>query len=168
MTGGSRSGKSRFALERARTLGGPVLFVATGLATDPEMAERIARHRAARPATWKTLEARYDLAAAIQTVWSGERCVLVDEIGTLVANLLVERDADEAAVEREVAALAELAHREGFELIVVSAEVGFGLVPPTPLGRRFRDLVGLANQQLASVADEVVLLVAGIPLWLKR
>ena len=167
VTGGARSGKSRYAQQRARELGGRTLFVATGVATDDEMAERIARHRAERPVDWVTLEAQVDLAAAIAAHWRGEGCVLVEDLGTLVTNLLVEREAGASQVGREVERLIDLpAQRQGL-LIVVSQEVGLGLVPSTPLGRAFRDLLGLANQTLAAAADEVVMVVAGLPLRLK-
>jgi adenosylcobinamide kinase/adenosylcobinamide-phosphate guanylyltransferase len=167
ITGGARSGKSRFARERAAAGGSPVLFVATGLATDPEMAARIARHRAERPAEWTTLEARYDLASALRGRLSGERCVLLDDLAALVSNLLVERSADEREILAEVEELLGLARECSLELIVVSQEVGLGLVPSTALGRKFRDLVGFANQAMAAAADEVLLLVAGLPLRLK-
>jgi adenosylcobinamide kinase / adenosylcobinamide-phosphate guanylyltransferase len=167
ITGGARSGKSRFARERAAAGGSPVLFVATGLATDPEMAARIARHRTERPAEWTTLEARYDLASALRGRLSGERCVLLDDLAAVVSNLLVERSADEREILAEVEELLGLARKCSLELIVVSQEVGLGLVPSTALGRQFRDLVGFANQAMAAAADEVLLLVAGLPLRLK-
>jgi adenosylcobinamide kinase/adenosylcobinamide-phosphate guanylyltransferase len=167
VTGGARSGKSRFARERAAAGAGPVLFVATGLATDDEMAARIQRHRAERPAEWTTLEARCELAAAIRGRLGGERCVLLDDLATLVSNLLLERSAGEDEVLAEVHGLLELVRSRPLELIVVSQEVGLGLVPSTALGRQFRDLVGFANQAMAAAADEVLLLAAGLPLRLK-
>ena len=167
LTGGARSGKSRYALERAKAMQGPVLVLAPGVATDGEMAERIARHRAARPPDWTTLEVRYDLAGAIEAAWQGQRCVLLEDLATLVSNLLVERAAGEQAVQAEVEALLALRTKRGFELIVVSQEVGLGLVPTSRLGREFRDLLGSANQTVAAAADEVLLFVAGLPLRLK-
>jgi adenosylcobinamide kinase/adenosylcobinamide-phosphate guanylyltransferase len=167
VTGGARSGKSRYALERAREVGGQVLFAATGVATDDEMAERIARHRAERPAAWATVEARFDLAAALAPRLADARAVVIEDLGTLVSNLMVERTADEAAVRAEIEALLGLARGSPADWIVVSSEVGLGLVPPTPLGRAFRDLLGTANQLVASAADDVVLMVAGLPLRLK-
>jgi adenosylcobinamide kinase/adenosylcobinamide-phosphate guanylyltransferase len=141
--------------------------VATGVATDPEMADRIARHRAERPPAWRTLEARYNLKTEIEGALADERTVLVEDLGTLVTNLLVERDADDAAVEGEVNGLIGLPPGRGVRLLVVSNEVGWGLVPTTPLGRRFADLLGRLNQRLAAQADEVVVVVAGLPLRLK-
>ena len=167
VSGGLRSGKSRYALERAAAERGPVLFVATGVATDPDMAERIARHRAERPPAWRTLEARYNLKTAIEGALADERTVLVEDLGTLVTNLIVERDAADEAVEAEVDGLIALPAGCRVRLLVVSNEVGWGLVPTTPLGRRFADLLGRANQRLAAQADEVVVVVAGLPLRLK-
>lgn len=167
VTGGARSGKSRYAQQRAKERGGSTLFVATGLATDAEMADRIARHRAERPAAWATLEAPLEVAAAIVDRWRGEACVLLEDLGTLVANLLLDRSAAADQVEAEVERLIELPTQRPTLLIVVSQEVGLGLVPSTPLGRTFRDRLGAANQTLASAADEVVMVVAGLPLRLK-
>ena len=167
VTGGARSGKSHYAQRRAAESGQPVLFVATGVATDEEMAARIDRHRAERPADWRTLEARFDLATAIGTPRPEERCVLVEDLGTLVTNLLVERSADEEIVRAEVENLLRLGREHELDLILVSNEVGLGVVPPSLLGRRFRDLLGTANQHVAAAADEVMLLVAGLPLRLK-
>jgi adenosyl cobinamide kinase/adenosyl cobinamide phosphate guanylyltransferase len=166
VTGGARSGKSRYALQRAQQLGS-TLYVATAPITDDEMAARVQQHRAERPPDWETLESRYDLASAILTRLRDQAGVLVEDLGTLVSNLLVERAADEALVDAEVEALGGLADSHEVTLIVVSQEVGLGVVPPTELGRRFRDLLGRANQRLAARADEVVFVVAGLPMTLK-
>jgi adenosylcobinamide kinase / adenosylcobinamide-phosphate guanylyltransferase len=165
--GGARSGKSRFAVERAAEQGGAVLFVATGVSTDEEMAERIARHREERPADWATIEVRYELAPAIKSAWSGQPTVLLDDISAVVSNLLVERSVGEVEVRSEIEALVALTQAPSFQLIIVSSELGLGLVPPTRLGRQCRDLLGVANQIVAAAADEVVLMMAGIPLSLK-
>ncbi len=167
VTGGARSGKSRYALNRAAAWDPRVLFVAAGVVTDLEMERRIARHRAERSPAWQTLEARFDLGTAITSARSDQRCVLVEDLATVVTNLLVERDADESAVQTEVQTLLAAHRGADFELIVVTNEVGLGLVPTNPLGRQFRDLLGLANQAVAAAADEVVLLVSGLPLKLK-
>jgi adenosylcobinamide kinase / adenosylcobinamide-phosphate guanylyltransferase len=164
--GGTRSGKSRFARERAGA-SRSVLFLATGVATDEDMATRIARHQAERPRDWTTLEARYDLRKSLTDAWHGERCLLLDDFASMVSNLLVERAAAEDDVLAEVLELLDFVRYHSVELIVVSSEVGSGVVPDARLGRQFRDLLGIANQSLASAADEVVLLVAGLPLRLK-
>ncbi|MCC7103777.1 MAG: bifunctional adenosylcobinamide kinase/adenosylcobinamide-phosphate guanylyltransferase [Chloroflexi bacterium] len=166
VTGGSRSGKSRYALSRAAALSDAVLFVATGVETDAEMAARIARHRAERPANWATVEARYELGTAVTGVAAPGTTVLVEDVGTLVTYLLVAREASEADVLAEINQLVGL-KEVGYRLVVVTAEVGLGVVPATPLARGFRDLLGLANQRLATVAEEVVFLVSGLPLTVK-
>jgi adenosylcobinamide kinase/adenosylcobinamide-phosphate guanylyltransferase len=147
---------------------GSALYVATAPITDEEMVARVARHRAERPPDWDTLEAPYELAAAILARLTDQRSILVEDLGTLVSNLLVERAADEAQVDAEVEALSRLPDGRDVTLIVVSQEVGLGIVPATELGRRFRDLLGRANQHLAAQAAEVVFVVAGLPLTLKR
>ena len=167
VTGGARSGKSRYALNLASAWDPQVLFVAAGVVTDLEMERRIARHRAERSPAWETLEAHFDLGAAITSARSDQRCVLVEDLATVVTNLLVERDADESAVQAEVQTLLAAHRSADFELIVVTNEVGLGLVPTNPLGRQVRDLIGLANQAVAAAADEVVLLVSGLPLKIK-
>lgn len=169
--GGARSGKSRYAQSLAAAAGGPVLFVATAApvspAEDPEMAARIARHRADRPRHWTTLEAPLDVVAAVR---SAETLVLVDCVTLWISNLLYEHRALEPASREktilgEVEALAAILRER--QAVAVSNEVGEGVVPETPLAREFRDLQGHANQILAREASRVVLLVAGIPLTLK-
>jgi adenosylcobinamide kinase/adenosylcobinamide-phosphate guanylyltransferase len=167
ITGGARSGKSRCGLDTAAAGPGPVLVIATGVATDGEIAARIAQHQAARPPSWRVLEVRYDLAATIEQTWRGERCLLIEDLPTLVANLLVERSAGQSDVQAELEAILSFAHDRSLDLIVVSGEVGLGIVPEGRLSREFRDLLGLANQYLALVAERVVLMVAGLPLQLK-
>ncbi len=177
--GGARSGKSTFAQRRAGELGGEqVLFVATAGAGDEEMRQRIEKHRRERPAGWQTLEAPQDVGRAIAAHGGMAKVVLVDCLTLLVANRLVSAEDREdredpfapeveAAVTAEVQELAACASRMSSDLIVVSNEVGMGLVPPYPMGRAYRDLLGQANQALAQKADEVYLLVAGIPLAIK-
>jgi adenosylcobinamide kinase/adenosylcobinamide-phosphate guanylyltransferase len=171
--GGARSGKSTFAQGLAGELGGErVLYVATAEAEDEEMRRRIERHRRERPAGWGTLEARRNVGQAIQEGYGDAKAVLVDCLTVLVSNrLLAFEDAFapevEAAVMTEVEELAACAQIVPGSFIVVSNEVGMGVVPPYPLGRAYRDLLGKANQVLARRADEVYLLVAGLPLTLK-
>ncbi|MFQ5507871.1 MAG: bifunctional adenosylcobinamide kinase/adenosylcobinamide-phosphate guanylyltransferase [Leptospirillia bacterium] len=160
--GGARSGKSAFAESLAEPHSA-VRYVATALPADPEMAERIRLHRARRPDHWETVDAGTDLTAALKGVDSGE-LVLVDGIGLwLTALLTAVPDADvEPQLAAGVEALAKLP-----ELIVVSDEVGGGIIPVDPLSRRFRDLMGELNQNLAAACDRVVLVTAGLPLELK-
>lgn len=176
VTGGARSGKSRWAEELARRQGEPVLYVATARVEDPEMAERVRRHRATRPATWETVECPLDAAAALREHGRRARAVLVDCLTLLVSNLLeqasraaggvVARGVEEAVLS-QVEALADAGAALPARVIVVTNEVGSGLVPLSPVARRFRDLAGLANQLLAARAAEVYWLVAGIPVRIK-
>lgn len=173
--GGARSGKSVFAERLATRLGPPATYLATGRAGDEEMARRLAVHRARRPTAWVTVEAPRAAGEALRGVPEG--VVVLDCLSFLVANCLGPAAGDvldeaaeaaaRAAVEGEVAALlAAQAERRG-PLLVVSNEVGLGLVPPYPLGRLYRDLLGWANQTVAAAASDVYLLVAGLPVTLK-
>jgi len=171
--GGARSGKSAFAQQMAQERGGEhVVYVATAEAGDAEMQQRIESHRQNRPAAWRTVEAPRDVAAAILRQTLDAHIVLVDCLTLLVSNLLVQV-ADpfapevEAQIMAQVEALAACTQQLVADLIVVSNEVGLGLVPTYPLGRAFRDIVGRANQALVRQADEVYFMVAGIPMILK-
>ncbi len=177
--GGARSGKSAFAQQLAERALPPVLFVATATASDEEMVARIAVHQAARPPSWRLLETQRHVAAAVRADVCDARTILVDCLSLLVSNLVLSRDVEagdtstagselEAAAQAEVRDLVALARGRGFELIVVSDEVGMSVVPPSPLGRTFRDALGRANQELAAAADAVYLLVAGIPVDVKQ
>jgi adenosylcobinamide kinase/adenosylcobinamide-phosphate guanylyltransferase len=166
--GGARSGKSTFAERRAAESGRPVLYLATATAGDHEMAERIAAHRAARPTHWRTVEAPLDPAAAIREHAHAGDLVLLDCITLWASNrLLAEPAPTDAELVADAEAIAVAARETGADLVAVSNEVGLGLVPPYPLGRRYRDALGRVNQALASRADEAVFLVAGLPMRLK-
>ena len=185
LLGGARSGKSTFAENRASEIGGEnVLYVATSESKDEEMKERVVKHRADRSSAWKTVEAPRNVAQAIRQVRSDAPVILLDCMTFLVANHLMDAAAPEndpfddpsadpfdekieAAVVAEVEALVAYAQEEDVELLVVSNEVGLGLVPPYELGRAYRDILGRANQILARHANEVQLLVAGIPMRVK-
>jgi len=157
-TGGARAGKSAAALARARALGkGDVSFIATARADDEEMARRIAAHRAERPAVWETIEEPRDAAAALAR--AAHDVIVLDCLTLLVSNLLLE--GGEEAVRDGVKRLLEAWRKSGKTLIVVSNEVGMGIVPTTALARRYRDLLGWANRALAAAADEAWLVVAG-------
>jgi adenosylcobinamide kinase / adenosylcobinamide-phosphate guanylyltransferase len=164
--GGVRAGKSAFAVARARELGGRVVFVATAEAGDDEMAARIARHRAERPATWRTIETPLALVSALTALDGEADVVIVDCLNLWIANMLDER-ADLPDLLREADGLAAIAGRPRYALLLVSNEVGWGIHPQTELGRRFRDALGLVNQAVARAAGEVVLMVAGCPLTVK-
>jgi adenosylcobinamide kinase/adenosylcobinamide-phosphate guanylyltransferase len=166
--GGVRAGKSAFAVSRARELGGRAVFVATAEAGDAEMAARIARHRAERPASWRTLEVPLALSPTLRALAGEADVVVVDCLNLWVSNLLTKRpelaDADLLA---EAADLEAAATHPGYSLILVSNEVGWSLHPETTLGRRFRDTLGFVNQAAARAADDVVLMVAGCPMIVK-
>jgi adenosylcobinamide kinase/adenosylcobinamide-phosphate guanylyltransferase len=168
ITGGARSGKSRHALELAQALAGEgrAFFLATAQAWDTEMAERIAHHRSTRPARFETIEEPLALSTAVRSL-EGRAAVLVIDCVTLwVANLLGVGLADDG-VKREGAQLASALRAVSFPTIVVSGETGCGIVPENPLARRFRDLLGIVNQQLAVAADSLILMVAGYPMRVK-
>ncbi|HID10216.1 MAG TPA: bifunctional adenosylcobinamide kinase/adenosylcobinamide-phosphate guanylyltransferase [Candidatus Latescibacteria bacterium] len=165
--GGARSGKSEFAQDLAGRMGERVLFVATAAPDDPEMAERIARHRALRPTDWRTVEARTGVARASAAELGDAQVVILDCVTLLASNLLMEKG-DHLAREALYREIDDLLHtcRE-VHLVLVSNEVGMGLVPPYPSGRAFRDLLGWANRYVAERVDVVLFLLAGIPLVLK-
>jgi adenosylcobinamide kinase / adenosylcobinamide-phosphate guanylyltransferase len=166
--GGVRAGKSAFAVARARELGGRVVFVATAEAGDDEMAARIARHRAERPSTWRTIEAPLALVSVLTTLDGEADVVIVDCLNLWIANILDKRPAlPDSDLLREADGLAAVAARPDYTLLLVSNEVGWGIHPQTELGRRFRDALGLVNQAAARAAGEVVLMVAGCPLTVK-
>jgi adenosylcobinamide kinase/adenosylcobinamide-phosphate guanylyltransferase len=161
--GGTRSGKSRFGRDRAAALahGRPVAFVGTALAGDAELDDRIRRHRQERPADWQTIEAGLDLAAAIRGVAVGVT-VLVDGLTLWVSLALADDPARVDAVLDGAFAdvCAAIAGHDG-PVVVVSDEIGLGLVPLDPLGRAFRDLLGMAHQRLVAQSDEAWFVVAG-------
>ena len=183
--GGARSGKSTYAELKAQEQGGEnVLYVATSETKDGEMRERVQKHRETRPRSWLTLEEPRHVAKVLRRQGVREKVVLLDCLTFLVANHLLDAagpegdpfnapgsdpfDAQiEAEVVAEVEALIGYVRETDVELLVVSNEVGLGVVPPYELGRAYRDILGRANQILARHADEVVLLVAGIPLKVK-
>ncbi|MFZ4813378.1 MAG: bifunctional adenosylcobinamide kinase/adenosylcobinamide-phosphate guanylyltransferase [Phototrophicaceae bacterium] len=176
LLGGARSGKSRYAEQWAKDHGGRVLFVATAEALDDEMAERIAAHRATRPALWHTLEAPRNTAQAMARTLQQFRAdvVVVDCMTLLASNTLLDLP-DNATAEAVHHALTEQARAlvtlfgetPNTQFLVVSNEVGMGVVPPTRLGRLYQDGLGAANQVLAAAADHVLLFVAGLAWQLK-
>jgi adenosylcobinamide kinase/adenosylcobinamide-phosphate guanylyltransferase len=168
--GGTRSGKSRFGLERAAHLarGGPVTYLATAIPGDPELDARIAGHRRSRPAGWPTVEVRQDLASTIRAC-DPTHTLLLDGLTLWLSTVTNHGEAFDIDVvlDGPVAdAIAAIGGR-GAPVVVVSDEIGLGMVPMHAGGRAFRDLLGITHQRLAAVADEVHLMVAGLPLTLK-
>jgi adenosylcobinamide kinase/adenosylcobinamide-phosphate guanylyltransferase len=167
--GGTRSGKSRFGLETTRRLAGDgrAWFLGTAWAGDPELDDRIWRHRRERPASWPTIDVQADLAAALAETEPTEP-VIIDGLTLWLSTLLGDgAPGIDPILDGPVAAgLAAIATRPG-PVVVVSDEVGLGIVPMHAGARAYRDLVGIAHQRLAAMADEAYLLVAGLPLTLK-
>jgi adenosylcobinamide kinase/adenosylcobinamide-phosphate guanylyltransferase len=165
VTGGARSGKSRYAEERAREIGARLLYVATAEAGDEEMARRIAAHRTRRGAEWTTIEAPIDIANALGKINGRFDAAVVDCVTLWLSNLMARGGG--IYVERAVEEFIAAARSFDAPLFIVTNEVGAGIVPDNPLARAFRDLAGRTNQRLAAAAEEVVLMVAGLPLFVK-
>ena len=159
LLGGARSGKSALAVRLAGESGRAVTFVATATRSDDEMAARIARHRAERPSEWTTVEEPLELGRAVRRAAADEMLVL-DCLSLWVANVL-EGGGSDADVEEEARAAAAAAAARTAPTVAVSNEVGLGIVPVSPLGRRYRDVLGRVNAEWASVADRTLLVVAG-------
>ncbi len=176
ITGGARSGKSRFALALAKKLAQPVLFVATAVAGDEEMKRRIENHRRERPAEWRTLEATTGIGTHIRKELGEARVVIIDCIALLVNNVLSQHGysvssetetLSEQQVIDEISQLVACIKATDATFIIVTNEVGLGIVPADKATRLYRDLLGRANQMLASCADEVHFMVAGLPVKVK-
>ncbi len=179
ITGGARAGKSTYAEKLAASWGERVLYLATAEVRDEAMRLRVEAHRQARPAQWQTLEAPQEVAEALGAAGVEPlQVVLLDCLTMLCSNVLLRHAGDDPqadgsyeaareAMSEELAALLAWHEGAGAHLIVVSNEVGMGIVPENPLARAYRDLLGFCNRRLAEVADEVYLLVAGLPLPVK-
>jgi adenosylcobinamide kinase/adenosylcobinamide-phosphate guanylyltransferase len=159
--GGARSGKSRFAETLITALPPPWIYAATAQALDMEMTARIGAHRARRGAGWTTVETPRDLAATLTA--HGRMPVLVDCLTLWLSNLMMA----DASIDAELDRLEQALDKAAAPVVLVANEVGSGIVPGNALARRFRDLQGWLNQRLAAQADQVVLLVAGLPLFVK-
>ena len=175
--GGARSGKSHFARELGLKSAQPVLFVATAVAGDEEMRQRIEKHRKTRPATWSTLEVTTHIGNRIRQKIGKAQTVIVDCITLLVNNIfnqysdpageLIDVPLIEKEVMAEIDELVDCINQVNTSFIIVSNEVGLGLVPDNRIGRLYRDLLGRANQVLAQCADEIYLMAAGMPVRIK-
>jgi adenosylcobinamide kinase / adenosylcobinamide-phosphate guanylyltransferase len=167
VTGGTRSGKSRYAVERASTWGSRVLYVATCQPADDEMQERVRRHQAERPPTWITLEPGCNVLPAVQEQGPCADGILLDCLTLYVSSLLMSGCGEQDVVQ-QVDELCSALRKVGRPTAIVTNEVGWGVVPETPLGRLFRDAAGQANQIAARHAHEVVLMVCGLPVVVKN
>lgn len=170
ITGGSRSGKSSYALALAQARTGPRCFIATCPVLDSEMADRIRRHKKAREGyDWITIEETTDLAGALERA-RGAATIVIDCLTLWINNLLYE-DREETLTEESISEKCREVVKRCREIpaivYIITNEVGMGLVPDNALSRRFRDLAGRCNQQIAQAADSVILTVSGIPLKLK-
>ena len=174
ITGGARSGKSTLAQELGKKAKGEILFVATAEAGDPEMKRRIRAHKKSRPAGWKTLEAQTHIGKNIIKELGRARTVIIDDITLLVMNIFTacgEKSGAavlEKAVTGEIQELINCIDKCKADFIIVTNEVGLGIIPGDIISRQYRDLLGKANRRLAQRADEVYLMVAGIPLTVKK
>lgn len=164
--GGARSGKSRHGLALARKAGEAVVFVATCVPRDEEMRDKVERHRRERPSSWTTMEHPANLARVLDQYEGKADTALVDCLTLYLSEALVKGEPQDAILER-VERFCQRARSSSMSVIIVSNEVGFGIVPETPLGRAFRDLAGSANQIAARLAQDMWLVAAGIPLALK-
>lgn len=179
VTGGARSGKSTFAEKKAAEQGSNVLYVATAKRIDEEMEQRIARHRERRPAAWETCEGYKNLDIALEGLLKGKSAVLLDCITIMVSNLMLDESCDwdnltrdrvdevEDTILHQLERLVSLVKMNDVPFILVTNEVGLGIVPPYSIGRDFRDIAGRMNQLLAGTADEVYFCVSGIPVKIK-
>lgn len=161
--GGACSGKSRFAEGLIATLDPPWIYLATAEAYDAEMAQRIGDHQSRRDARWVTHETPRNLAATVDTLGTQRQPILIDCLTLWLSNIMLAGEDIILGMDQLVAALA----RAKGPIVVVSNEVGLGIVPDNALARRFRDAQGRLNQQVAAMADQVVLVAAGLPLILK-
>lgn len=171
--GGARSGKSAYALKLAEDSGKSVTFLATAQALDNEMSARIQKHKSERPAHWQTLEVSFGIATRVKDIQS--EVVILDCITLLASNLMMQFVKDDLvdeelfmqAIQKETEELLFAIHESSQHWVVVSNEVGLGVVPPYQMGRAYRDGIGWANQKLAKEAEKVLFMVAGIPMIVK-
>ncbi|NCO24502.1 MAG: bifunctional adenosylcobinamide kinase/adenosylcobinamide-phosphate guanylyltransferase [Candidatus Infernicultor aquiphilus] len=173
ITGGARSGKSNFAEKMALSLGKTVVYLATGQPLDKEMAYRIKKHKTKRPAEWETYEEPIEVSELVSSLGREKEVILIDCLTLLVSNLLLREKNKvgnppwEEKILLEIEKLTEISYQVPAQIIIVSNEVGMGLVPDNPLGRVYRDILGRANSIIAHKADEVFMMISGIPLKIK-
>ncbi len=165
-TGGSRSGKSRFACDLASGIGGTIVFLATCVPEDDEMRTRVEEHKKRRPVEWLTIEEPYDPLRILNDLSGNADVVILDCLTLLISNLLA-KDLKDSQITARISSIAAEGKSSPFVLIVVSNEVGCGVVPANRLARHFRDIAGISNQIMAKNADEVYHLVCGIPTRIK-
>ena len=165
--GGARSGKSSYAVNLAKKLNKKTAFIATADANDSEMRSRIKKHKLSRPRKWKLIEESREIAKVLTGIKNKYEVILVDCLGLFVSNLLCDNLSDTQILKR-LKKLPNAISGSDSTVILVSNEVGGGIVPDNPLARRFRDLVGSANQVFAKNANTVIVMHSGIPIVIKR
>lgn len=166
LLGGVRSGKSRYAVKLAKKFRKKVAFIATCVSPDVEMKRRIKLHQISRPKQWELIEEGKDIGSALTGLQNKYEIVLIDCLGLWISNLLAARLKNKE-IERSIDKFIDTIYKVKFTTILVSNEVGSGIVPTNPLGRRFQDMLGLANQRIAKNANKVILMQAGIPITIK-
>lgn len=166
ITGGCRSGKSRYAVDLAKELNKQTVYIATMIFKDVEMEDRIKAHKKARPAEWQTVEEGKNIDTILMNLKGLCEVVILDCLTMMTSNLLLELN-DEKKVIQRIESLLKVINDSDMTIIVVTNEVGGGIVPDNKLGRDFRDLAGCVNQLFAQASDEVYLMVTGIPLKIK-
>lgn len=164
--GGARSGKSSYAVNLAKSMGKKIIFIATCIPGDKEMKHKVKLHRKSRPSTWKVIEEGVNIDSVLRKIKTDCDAILIDCISLFISNLMAIEPNDEK-VENKVRRVIEQLKKLAVEVIIVSNEVGMGIVPDNPLARRFRDLLGRSNQMLAQSADVVIMMHAGIPTVIK-
>jgi adenosylcobinamide kinase/adenosylcobinamide-phosphate guanylyltransferase len=167
LTGGVRSGKSKYAQSLAKGAGCRVFYVATAEALDADMRKRITAHKKSRPGDWSTIEAPVYVQKAIKGLPRGKNAVIIDCLTLFISNL-IHKGLSDAGIRSEIKGVISALRRNSSLAIIVTNEVGSGIVPDTALGRRFRDLQGALNSMIAKEAEKVCLLVSGIPLYIKQ
>ena len=180
VTGGSRSGKSLFAEEQAKSISDKVVYIATSIPFDDEMQDRVKKHRAQRPSSWVTLEQYFDIHKVIGEMRPGADCILLDCVTIMVSNIMFsenrsdwqdikpeEADRIQDQVLEQVELLMQALKTHDMNAVIVSNELGMGIVPDNRLSRVFRDIAGKVNQKVAAHADEAWMVVSGLPLKLK-
>jgi len=174
ITGGARSGKSAYAVELAKRNGGKTAFIATAFAGDDEMKQRILLHQASRPPEWTTIEEPIKVAEAISGATANHKTIIVDCLTLLVSNLIFDTPSQdmvnpehEQRILASIKRIAETAQNTDSTVIIISNELGMGIVPENALARYFRDVCGRANQLMAAAADEVYVCFSGIPVRIK-
>jgi len=166
LLGGARSGKSKYAVSLAKKVAKNVAFIATCVCPDEEMKERIKLHQTLRPRHWKLIEEGRNINSVLVNLKNKYEMVLIDCLGLWISNLLAD-NLDDKKIEAKMKKLINAILKVKLTTIVVSNEVGSGIVPNNPLARRFRDLLGLANQMIAKKAGKVILMQSGIPIIIK-